>query len=60
MNDFKSVSDIIEKFVGLAKYKLSLMMEEIYSMKMKVASKNTLPPLTHKRGKWFKGLTSKR
>lgn len=42
MTDFgirnqKSVSDIKKKFVGLVKYKLSLMMEEICSMKMKVA-----------------------
>lgn len=65
MTDFgirnqKSVSDIKKKFVGLVKYKLSLMMEEICSMKMKVASENTVAPLTYKRGKCFKSLTSKR
>lgn len=29
MTDFKSVSGIKQKFLGLVKYKLSLMMEEI-------------------------------
>lgn len=60
MTDFKSVSGIKQKFVGLVKYKLSLMMEEIYSVKVKVASKNTVAPLTYKRGKCFKSLTSDR
>lgn len=60
MNDFKSVAVIKQKFVGLVKYKLSLMMEEIYSMRMKAASKNTVAPLTYKRGKCFKSLTSMR
>ena len=51
---------INQKFVGLVKYKLSLMMEEIYSLKMKAASKNTVAPLTYKRGKCFKSLASMR